>query len=135
VIHAYVAGARLSWVAVEDVAQVAALALAHPELHAGQTYRLGYDALTFRELADLMTSIIGKPFRYEPLAPEVFLEAMKSAGAEMAYMTCVYEHYKRYAAGTIPGADDTFDNFPQLTGKPPTQWAGFIEKHKAQFDY
>jgi len=30
VIHAYVEGARLSWVDVDDVAQVAALALAHP---------------------------------------------------------------------------------------------------------
>jgi len=135
VIHAYVEGARLSWVDVEDVAQVAALVLSHPELHAGQTYRLGYDARTFGELAALMTFIIGKPFRYEPLAPEVFLEAMKSAGAEMAYMSCVYEHYKRYAAGTIPGADDTFGNFPKLTGKQPTKWNGFIEKHKAELEY
>jgi hypothetical protein len=53
----------------------------------------------------------------------------------MAYMSCVYEHYKRYTAGTIPGADDTFDNFPELTGKQPTKWAGFIEKHKAELEY
>jgi hypothetical protein len=125
---------HLSWVDVNDVAQVAALALAHPESHAGQTCRLGYDAMTFGELAALMTSIIGKAFRYEPLAPEVFLESMKSTGAEMAYMSCVYEHYKRYAAGAIPGADDPFDDFPQLIGKPPTKWAGFIEKHKAELD-
>jgi uncharacterized protein YbjT (DUF2867 family) len=116
VIDAFVAGARLSWVDVDDVAQVAALALAYPELHGGQTYRLGYDALSFAELAKLMTAIVGQPFRYEPLAPEIFLEAMRSAGAEMAYMNCVYDHWKRYAAGTIPGADDTFNNFPAITG-------------------
>jgi NAD(P)H dehydrogenase (quinone) len=135
VIHAYVESARLSWVDVEDVAQVAALALAHPEVHGGQTYRLGYDAKDFDELASLMTSIVGKPFRYQPLPPEVFLQAMRDSGAEMAYMNCVYDHYKRYAAGTIPGADDTFDNFPGITGKPPTTWVDFIEKHKAEFDY
>lgn len=84
VIQAYVEGARLSWVDVEDVAQVAALALAQPETHSEQTYRLGYDAKSFNELAALMTFIIGKPFRYEPLSPEVFLQAMKDAGAEMA---------------------------------------------------
>jgi NAD(P)H dehydrogenase (quinone) len=121
VINAFVKDARLSWVDVDDVAQVAALALAHPELHGGQTYRMGYDAATFGELAELMTAIVGQPFRYEPLAPEVFLEAMRSAGAEMAYMNCVYDHWKRYAAGTIPGADDTFDNFPALTGRQPTK--------------
>jgi NAD(P)H dehydrogenase (quinone) len=49
VVNAFVDGARLSWVDVEDVAQVAAVALAHPELHGGQTYRLGHDAVTFAE--------------------------------------------------------------------------------------
>lgn len=135
VIKAYVEDARLSWVDVDDVAQVAAAALAHPESHAGQTYRLGYDAVTFGEMAQLMTSIVGKPFRYEPLAPEIFLRAMQDTGAEMAYMNCVYDHYKRYAAGTIPGADDTFDNFPEITGKQPTRWTDFIKKHKAELDY
>jgi len=119
VITAYVLNASLSWVDVDDVAQVAALALAHPEKHGGQTYRLGYDAITFGEMAELMTAIVGQPFRYEPAAPQVFLEAMRSAGAEMAYMNCVYDHRKRYAAGTIPGADDTFDNSPMLTADSP----------------
>ncbi len=135
VINAYVKGARLSWVDVDDVADVAAAALAHPELHGGQTYRLGYDAASFGELAELMTGIVGQPFRYEPLPPEVFLEAMRNAGAEMAYMNCVYDHWKRYAAGTIPGADDTFDNFPSITGRQPTHLADFIRRHKAEFAY
>ena len=112
VINAYVEDARLSWVDVEDVAQVAALALEDLEKHSGQTYRLGYDAINYYEMAELMTEIIGKPFRYEPLSPEIFLRAMQDAGAEMAYMNCVYDHWKRYAARTIPGADETFDNFP-----------------------
>lgn len=135
IIHAYVEGARLSWVDVDDVAQVAALALAYPEVHGGQTYRLGYDAITFDEMAGLMTSVVGKPFHYEPLSPEIFLQQMKDSGTEMAYMNCVYDHWKRYAAGTIPGADDTFDNFFEITGHKPVKWINFIEKHKAEFDY
>jgi len=114
---------------------LAALAVAHPEKHGGQNYRLGYDAVTFWEMAVLMTAIAGQPFRYEPLAPEVFLEAIRTAGAEMAYMNCVYDHWKRYAAGTIPGADDTFDNFPMLTGRQPAKWPDFIQKHKAELAY
>lgn len=135
VINAYVEGARLSWVDVADVAQVAAIALQYPEAHAGKTYRLGYDACSFDELALKMTSIIGKPFRYEALSPDVFLQNMIAAGADMAYMGCVYDHWKRYAAGTIPGADETFDNFKSITGKEPTRWNAFIEKHKTELNY
>ena len=135
VINAYVEGARLSWVDVADVAQVAAISLQYPEAHAGKTYRLGYDACSFDELALKMTSIIGKPFRYEALSPDVFLQNMIAAGADMAYMGCVYDHWKRYAAGTIPGADETFDNFKSITGKEPTRWNAFIEKHKAELNY
>lgn len=129
----FIEGARVSWVDVDDLALVAAEALSHPEKHSGQTYRLGYDAATFDEVAAQLTSVIGKPYRYAPTSPDVFLQAMKDAGAEMAYMGCVYDHAKRYAAGTIPGADDTFDNFHAITGKQPTKWAEFIEKNKAQF--
>ena len=39
------------------------------------------------------------------------------------------------AAGTIPGADDTFDNFPEITGNQPTKWVDFIAKHQAELDY
>jgi len=135
VVTAFVKDARLSWVDVDNVAEVAALSLAHPEVHGGQTYRMGYDAMSFGELAALMTTIVGQPFRYEPLPPEVFLESMKNAGAEMAYMNCVYDHWKRYAAGTIPGADDTFGNFPGITGRQPTKLADFVGRHKEEFAY
>ena len=135
VLNAYVDDARLSWVDVDNVAEVAAVALSHPELHNGKTYRLGYDAKTFDEIAALMTSIIGKPFRYEPLSPEIFLQKMQDAGAEMAYMQCVYEHWKAHANGEIPGASDTFDNFFEITGKQPTKWVDFIEKHRLILNY
>lgn len=85
VINAYVGREAMSWIDVDDLAQVAALALAYPEKHAGKTYRLGYDAKKFDELAVLMTDTIGKPFRHEALPPEVLLQTMQDSGAEMTY--------------------------------------------------
>jgi NAD(P)H dehydrogenase (quinone) len=135
IFNQYVDGATKSWVDVEDVAQIAALSLLHPEVHAGKTYRMGYDAKSYDDIAEMLTKMIKKPFQYQPQAPEVFLAAMQDSGADMAYMHCVYDHYKRYAAGTIPGADETFDNFKQITGKEPATWEDFIKKHKAAFNY
>ena len=135
VIQQFTGDARLSWVDAGDVAEVAAQALLHPQRHAGQTYRLGYDAQSYADIAALMQQALGQPFRYEALPPEVFRADMQAAGADMAYMDCVYEHYKRYAAHTILGADDTFDNFPALTGREPVRWPEFIQQHRAAFAY
>jgi len=135
ILNAYLADARQSWVDVDDIALVAAKVLESPAKHAGQTYRLGYDAKNYAEIAQLMTDIVGKPYQYVPLPPEDFLADMIAAGAEMSYMTCVYEHWKLYANGLIPGADDVFDNFYAITGKQPTKWPEFIAKHKEQLNY
>jgi len=135
IIQHYVKGARKSWVDVDDVAAVAAQALLKPELHNGKTYRMGYDAKSYYDIADLLTATIGKPFKYVPHPPEEFLKIMQANGADMAYMDCVYKHYIRYAEGTIPGADDVFDNFEAITGMQPTRWEDFIQKHREEFVY
>ena len=135
VIRQFTGDARLSWVDAEDVALVAVQALLHPERHAGHTYRLGYDAESYGEIAAIMARVLGQPFSYEALPPEIFRDNMRAAGADMAYMDCVYDHYKRYAARTIPGADDTFDNFPAITGQQPVRWEDFVAKHRAAFAY
>ena len=77
----------------------------------------------------------GQPFRYDAQPPEVFLENMRAAGAEMAYMSCVYDNFKRMAANSIPGAQDTFDNFTAITGRQPVRWEAFVQKHRSAFAY
>ena len=135
VIRQYIGEARVSWVDAEDVALVASHALLNPAAHAGKMYRLGYDAKSYGEVAQIMTEIVGQPFRYEALPPEVFLEKMRAAGADMAYMNCVYRTYKRTAACEVPGVDATFDNFPGITGRQPMRWTKFVRKHRAAFAY
>ncbi|MDR0214112.1 MAG: SDR family oxidoreductase [Comamonas sp.] len=134
-IQQFVGEARISWVDGDDVALVASQALLRPDLHAGRTYRLGYDAKSYGEVAAIMTAVLGQPFRYEALPPEVFLENMRAVGAEMAYMTCVYDSFKRTANGEIPGVDETFDNFHAITGRQPTQWEEFVHKHRDSLSY
>ena len=135
VIQQFTGDAPFSWVDGEDVAAVASQALQHPDKHAGKTYRLGYDAKSYDEIAAIMSELLGQPFRYEALPPEVFLENMRAIGAEMAYMNCVYDNFKRVAARAIPGVEDTFDNFPEITGREPVRWKEFVQKHRGAFAY
>ncbi|KQB52225.1 NmrA family protein [Pseudomonas endophytica] len=135
VIEQYTGDTAFSWVDGEDVARVAAQTLLHPSKHAGQTYRLGYDIQSYGDVANIMTRVLGQPFRYNAQTPEVFLENMRAAGAEMAYMTCVHDNFKRMAEDSIPGVRDTFDNFTAITGRQPVRWEDFVKKHKSAFVY
>ena len=135
VIEQYTGDARFSWVDGEDVARVAAQALLHPDRHAGQTYRLGYDVQSYGDIAAIMSRVLGQPFRYDAQSPDVFVENMRAAGAEMAYMNCVHDNFTRMAARQIPGVEETFDNFSQITGRQPVRWEDFVEKHRKVFAY
>ena len=135
VIEQYTGDTRFSWVDGEDVARVAAQALLHPQKHAGQTYRLGYDVQSYGDIAAIMTRLLGQPFRYDAQSPDVFVENMRAAGAEMAYMNCVHDNFTRMAARQIPGVEETFDNFSQITGRQPVSWEDFVEKHRKVFAY
>jgi NAD(P)H dehydrogenase (quinone) len=129
----YIANARWSWVSSDDVAIAAAETLRHPEKHQGHTYQLGYDAATMQDIADLLTEIIGKPFQLENRSPEAFLETVLQAGGDPAYMRCVYNQLKLNIANAIPNADQTFDNFEQITGQQPTTWRLLIQQNPTLF--
>jgi NAD(P)H dehydrogenase (quinone) len=133
IIEQYFGNARLSWVDCEDVAAVAAVCLKHAEAHNGQTYRMGYDAQSLDDIARILSEVIGMPFRYEARPPEEFLAKVLAAGADPAYMNCVYQHYFAYAQGKIPHPDQIFDNFEGLTGRKAVSWETFARKHAEVF--
>ena len=131
----YAGSARISWVDCDDVSAVAAICLQNPAAHAGQTYRLGYDAKSYEEIARVLTGTVGQPFFAQSHSPEEFLSNVLAAGADPAYMKCVRDHYYAYQKGEIPSADAVFDNFETITGKKPTLWKDFAAQHAAAFRY
>jgi len=133
IIEQYFGQARLSWVDCEDVAEVAAVSLRDAEAHNGQTYRMGYDAQSLNDVARILSEVIGQTFRYDPRPPEEFLAKVLAAGADPAYMNCVYQHYFAYAQGKVPHPDQVFDNFEGLTGRKPMRWEAFARKHADTF--
>src|ERR1700723_715675 len=135
VIRHYVGDARLSWVDFEDVAAVASVCLLNPTRHVGNTYRLGYDAKTYQDIAQIMADTLGKSFRYEARPPSEFLSHVLAAGAEPAYMKCVFDSYTDFTNGVAEKADEVFDNFPALVGRQPRLLSDFDSDHADQFRY
>ena len=135
VIRHYIGKARWSWVDIEDVSAVAAACLLDPETHHGQTYRLGYEAATYDEIATIFTEVIGQPFSYEARSPEEFYRNVLAAGAEPAYMKCVFDSYTELTHGTAVKPDEVFDNLPAIIGRKPRTLADFAKKHEEKFRY
>ena len=135
IIRHYVGQARWSWIDCNDLALVAAHALREPEKYAEQVIPLGYDAKTFDEVAVILSQVTGQAIQAEARPPEEFLENALAAGAEPAYMTCVYTQFKLNGKGSIPKADATFDNFEAITGRKPTSWREFVEKYREELRY
>lgn len=135
VIRHYVGRGRMSWVDCDDVAAVAAVCLANPEKHAGIVYRLGYEAKTYDEIAEVFTKVIGQPFTYEPRPPSEFLQNVLAAGAEPAYMKCVFDSYTDLTNGVDLRSDEVFDNFPQIAGRSPLTLADFARRYADRFRY
>jgi NAD(P)H dehydrogenase (quinone) len=135
VMRYFVGDARLSWVDTDDVAEVAASCLSAPERHVGKTYRLGYDAKSYPEVAVEFQRVLGQPFQYHAQKPEEFLRRVLASGADPAYMACVYRSFDELSRGVAETADETFDNFTAITGRLPTLIGGFALKHEAIFRY
>jgi NAD(P)H dehydrogenase (quinone) len=135
VIRHYLGHARASWVDCDDIGEAAAACLLNPEKHAGKTYRMGYEAKTCDEVAEVFTEVLGQPFSYEALPPEEFYKKVLAAGGEPAYMKCVYESFLKLINDEIPGTDEVFDNFPAITGRAPGTIADFAKKHADKFRY
>ncbi|MEO1619531.1 MAG: NmrA family NAD(P)-binding protein [Cyanobacteria bacterium J06632_3] len=132
VIRHYVGNARWSWIDCNDLALVAAHALRESEKYTGQVIPLGYDAKTFAEVAAILSQVTGQTIQAEARPPEEFLEKSLAAGADLAYITCVYTQFKLNGKDKIPDADATFDNFEAITGRPPTTWQTFAEQQREQ---
>lgn len=91
------------------------------------------------EVAQILTEVVGQPFRLETHLPKEFLENALQTGVDAiysnAYMNCVYTQLELNIADAIPQADATFDNFEAITGRKPSTWKEFAANYRAELSY
>jgi NmrA-like family len=118
---------------IEDVAAVAAVSLLDPEKHHGQTYRMGYEALTYDEIAEIFTKVLDQDFSYEARPPEEFYENVLAAGAEPAYMKCVFNSYSDFTAGRGERAMKSSITFQPSSAANRKRWLSSPRKTPTRF--
>jgi NAD(P)H dehydrogenase (quinone) len=133
VIHQFTGDAPVSWIDTDDVAAAAAAILRAPAAHHGKTYPLAVEALSVGQVAEVLTDVIGRRFRYQPGSPDEWLAGALAAGMDPAYARCVHNVFRRTAEGSLGDAADVFDSFQAITGREPIRWRHHAARHRDEF--
>jgi uncharacterized protein YbjT (DUF2867 family) len=98
--------------------------------HAGQSYEItGPELLTFRDVADRFSEVLGTRIEYVPMPIGEFRERMKNV-LEPWHLDAVAQLFREIDE---IGLDHTTDTFRRLMGREPIPLARFIRDHLAQF--
>ena len=124
IVH-FVADRPVSWIAGDDIAAVAAAALLDPPAHAGKSYPLASERLTFAQLAEVLTQVTGRPVEYRPRPAADLLPILLRQGMDPVYARSLAEGVALAESGDLPLADTVYPTVEAVTGRPATSWKAF----------
>ena len=118
----------VSFVDCADLGEVAALAFADPQTHAGRAYALtGPEAVNFHQIASLLTDALGREIVYEPVSPLSYFRELRRGGAPRTYAAILTGLHLGVRRGTPARIDHTL---AELLPRPPHTVAEFIANHR-----
>lgn len=118
---------RTSFIDVRDIAAVGALALAE-EGHGYKTYEItGSEALTYSEVAALMTEELGRTITYRKPSLLAFIARWKARGADLDYIFVMAGIYTTARLGFAGGLTD---ELPKLLGRAPITMRQYIADYR-----
>jgi len=128
--YAPAGNAKVSAVDVRDIASIAARALTESG-HEGKIYDItGPEALTHTEMAEQLSSALGKPIKYVDVSPETMRQALLGFGMpewQADGLAEDYDHYRRGEAGEVTSA------VRDITGNDATRFSRFAKDYAAKF--
>jgi uncharacterized protein YbjT (DUF2867 family) len=127
---AAVGDARISAVDVRDIASAAAAALVE-EGHGGQIYNLtGPQALSHREMAEKLSSVLGRRIDFVDIPPDAMREMLIKVGLPAWQADGLIEDYAHYARGE---AAEVTTGVQDATGRPPRSFDDFARDYAHAF--
>ncbi|MFD9701493.1 NmrA family NAD(P)-binding protein [Lentzea sp. NPDC059081] len=121
-------GGREAFVDAADIAAVAAATLLAPEAHAGAVYSpTGPEALTFAEVAEIISSVSGNQIVHRDIDQETWISLPIDAG----FLPAEYTVMLRWLTGAIMSGNGAIpnDDVEKVTGKPATSFREFAQRN------
>ncbi len=127
VIRSAAGDGRLGWIDAADIAATAATLLLAEEPPACSEYLLtGPEALSYTELAAVLTEVTGRPVRHLPVSAGERTAQFRAAGMSAAVATALAGFDTDIAAGTEQLLTATV---AEVTGRPPRSFRDFVLAH------
>lgn len=120
-----------SWVDARDVAAVAVAALKDPS-HAGRIYTVtGSESLSFPQIADRLSHILGKPVRYHDITANEARGWLQSKGLSPVMIEAKLEYWDACASNMLNVPPNSV--VQDVTGRPPRTLEAFVQDYKGRF--
>jgi len=118
---------RTSFVDASDIAELAALTLCAPDRHGAQAYNLtGPQALDYRQVASILSRILGRPIRYAQPSHRAFRSEMLRRGIEPDFVKVLSMLFWPVKLGM---AAKVYPDTARLLNRAPTRLEQFIERN------
>lgn len=122
---------RSAFIDVDDIGRACAAVLADLQNHVGRSYDLtGPQSLTFAEVAEVMTEVLGRPIRYRAASIPGFVlsELRQGRPGSMALVMAAL-----YTVQRLGRAAPVLPDLERLTGQGPTSLAEYVARERAAF--
>jgi uncharacterized protein YbjT (DUF2867 family)/ketosteroid isomerase-like protein len=124
------AHARASFVDPADIAAVAAAVLADGQRGTDPLVLTGPTAISYTEIAAVLSAVTGRRVDYVPLAPDQAHEALLAQGLPPWLVAHLHGAFRLLRAGTFEAVTDVV---PSRLGRPARTLADWAEDHAAAF--
>ena len=122
---------RIGFLDARDAAAVAANIAAAPEPHAGREYRLtGPELLAYTDIAEILTTVLGRPITYQSRTFEEDKQAMIAAGLPAPIAEMNAQAFSLLATGD---AEWQTTDVSKVLGVPSRTFEQFARDHPAAF--
>lgn len=124
--------ARLAPIDLDDIAQVAVSVLSAPDQHAGKRYEMtGPEALTMSQVAETISSVLGRSVRYVNVDPEEKRAELLAQGIPAFFADAVDELFRERRQNRDESRVDLSTH--QAFDVAPTRFETFVRTHAKAF--
>lgn len=119
---------RVAFVDTRDIAEAAAICLTDPSPHDRKAYTLtGAHALSFHEVAALLSGILERPIRYEPASVLGYARHLRKRGIPLAQVAVLCALHVGLRYGQAEHIDPTLSH---LLGAPPRSLPDYVREYR-----